>query len=86
MVRDELACRRKRVEGVLRDRLTRAKEEGELPVDADTEVLARYFTTVLNGISVQAAGGAKVGDLLKVAEAAMAVWPEDVSLHSPSRL
>ena len=74
-VKEELACRRRQVEEVLRDRLIRAKDEGELPPGASPGELAKYFTTVLNGISVQAAGGADVQDLLKVAEAAMLVWP-----------
>ena len=70
----ELARRRQCGEDLLRDRLIRAKEEGELPASADPADLARYYSTVLYGLSVQAAGGAPVEDLLKVVDAAMRVW------------
>jgi hypothetical protein len=36
---------------------------------------ARYITTVLEGMAVQAAGGATCEELLRVAEMALRIWP-----------
>jgi AcrR family transcriptional regulator len=59
----------------LRDRFQRAVDEGDLPPDADPELLARYLMTVSNGIAVQAAGGATRPELQQVADAALRNWP-----------
>lgn len=74
-VRDELARRRREGEQALRRRLERAKAEGDLPADAHPADLARYVTTVLQGLAVQAAGGAKRADLRRVADLALRTWP-----------
>ena len=44
--------------GDLRARFQRAVDEGDLPADADADMIARYLTTVADGVSVQATGGA----------------------------
>ncbi|MFE6285583.1 TetR/AcrR family transcriptional regulator [Streptomyces sp. NPDC057877] len=59
----------------LRDRFRRAVDEGDLPSDADPELLARYLMTVANGIAVQAAGGVGRAELQQVADAALRNWP-----------
>ncbi|MET7574733.1 TetR/AcrR family transcriptional regulator [Streptomyces sp. NPDC005492] len=59
----------------LRDRFRRAADEGDLPPDADPELLARYVMTVSTGIAVQAAGGATRSELQQVADAALRNWP-----------
>lgn len=59
----------------LRDRFQQAIEDGDLPVDADPALLARYLMTVSNGIAVQAASGAARDDLQRVADAALRDWP-----------
>jgi AcrR family transcriptional regulator len=74
-IRQELARRRAAGEAALRERFERAVAEGDLPSGSDPADLARYVTTVLHGMSVQAAGGAGRDDLLKVAEMAMRAWP-----------
>ncbi|MBX3505093.1 MAG: TetR/AcrR family transcriptional regulator [Parvibaculum sp.] len=75
-IREELAARRKAGEDDIRKRLERAKREGDLPKTANPAALARYVTTVLRGMSVQAAGGATARELKQVAEMAMKVWPD----------
>ena len=75
-VRRELCARRGEGEAAIRDRLERAKAEADLPAGADTAELAGYVTAVLQGMSVQAAGGARREKLRKIAERAMAAWPE----------
>jgi AcrR family transcriptional regulator len=59
----------------LRKRFQRAVGEGDLPSDADPDVLARYVITVSNGIAVQAASGASPEDLQRVAGASLRNWP-----------
>lgn len=59
----------------LRDRFRQAVDEGDLPPDADPEVLARYLMTMANGIAVQATSGADRDELQKMADAALRNWP-----------
>jgi AcrR family transcriptional regulator len=74
-IRDQLSARRAANEKTVRDRLRRAKEEGELPSSTDPAALARFISTVMQGMAVQAAGGASRKDLEAVAATAMAAWP-----------
>ncbi len=76
-IRLELALRRSEGEAVIRERLERAKGEGELPPGANPADLARYLATVYQGMSVQAAGGATRGQLRRVAETALRAWPTE---------
>ncbi|MFD5062251.1 TetR/AcrR family transcriptional regulator [Streptomyces sp. NPDC058394] len=78
--RDELATRRAAGETALRARLEQARIEGELPDDADPDGLARYFSTIYQGLAVQAAGGASREQLHKVVDYAMCVWPSQTSI------
>src|SRR5262249_20977211 len=73
-VRKELSLHRKGAEALVRQRFERALAEGDLPGGAHVGRLARYFTTVLWGMSVQAAGGATRRELQEVAEMAMTCW------------
>jgi len=73
--RDRAVAHRMAGELALRRRLERAKSDGDLPADADPAALARYVTTISDGIAVQAAGGASREDLLRVAEMALLALP-----------
>lgn len=64
----ELAGRRAAEEEALRQRFERARAEGDLPATSDASVMARYVSTVLQGMGVQAAAGATREDLRKIAE------------------
>jgi AcrR family transcriptional regulator len=75
-VRRELAARRAAGEEALRHRFERARAEGDLPAGADPADLARYVFTVLQGLAVQAAGGASREELRRVGEMALRVWPQ----------
>jgi AcrR family transcriptional regulator len=75
-VRRELIRRRKSGEKIIRDRLTRAKADGDLPATANPADLARFLSTVIYGITVQAAGGATREELRKVADLALRAWPQ----------
>jgi AcrR family transcriptional regulator len=74
-IRDELVTRRATGEAMLRERLERAISEGEIPPELNPADYARYIMTVLEGMSVQAAGGASRADLHKVAEMTLRSWP-----------
>jgi TetR/AcrR family transcriptional regulator, copper-responsive repressor len=69
-----LARRRQANELTLRDRFEQAKASGDLPPAADPAALASFVTTMFDGLSVRAAGGATVEELRKVVEQAMASW------------
>ncbi|MFD7001368.1 TetR/AcrR family transcriptional regulator [Streptomyces mirabilis] len=73
--RDALIAWRNEHISLLRDRFRQAVDEGDLPPDADPELLARYLMTVANGIAVQAAGGTARDELQQVADMALRSWP-----------
>jgi AcrR family transcriptional regulator len=74
-IRQELISRRVAGEAALRQRLERAIADGDLPADANPADLARYVTTVSQGMAVQAAGGASREELQRVVEMALRAWP-----------
>jgi AcrR family transcriptional regulator len=74
-VRRELISRRMAGEAALRQRLSRARTEGDLPPDANPTSLARYIVIVIQGMSVQAAGGASRAELRHVIDIALHSWP-----------
>jgi AcrR family transcriptional regulator len=73
--RDTLVAWREAGRSLLRDRFRRAVDEGDLPPEADPELVARYVMTIANGIAVQAASGAGRDELQQVADAALRAWP-----------
>jgi AcrR family transcriptional regulator len=73
-LRNELISRRLSRETALRQRFERAKLEGDLPFDCHPEDLARFVIALIQGIAVQAAGGASRTELQRVAEIAMKAW------------
>src|SRR5262249_21397713 len=74
-VRRQLISRRAAGETVIRKRLQRAQEEGNLPADANPADLARYVVTIIRGMAVEAAGGASRRQLRRVVDIAMRAWP-----------
>ena len=74
-VRKELNSRRAAGEAALRRRLERARSEGDLPAGSNPADLARYVTTLVHGMSVQAAGGDSRAQLRRVADLALQSWP-----------
>jgi AcrR family transcriptional regulator len=62
-----LTARRATGVAALAKRLEKAKLNGDLPKDADAAALACYFTAVIYGLAVQAAGGATRKELQAVA-------------------
>jgi AcrR family transcriptional regulator len=75
-IRQELNSRRAAGEAAIRERLERARLVGDLPPDSDPADLARYVATVIQGMSIQAAGGASRDELQRVIQTALRAWPE----------
>lgn len=74
-VQAELAALRRTVEAMLRDRILRAIQSGELPAETDAEALAGHVMAVIQGLSTLARDGALREKLMRVASSAMAAWP-----------
>ncbi|RJO69495.1 TetR/AcrR family transcriptional regulator [Nocardia panacis] len=74
-VRDFLADKRRQTVRNVRERLDRGVAEGDLDARADTAALARFYTTVLFGLSTQARDGADPAELNDSIDHAMAAWP-----------
>lgn len=73
-VREHLAeCRRSALDA-LRRRMERGVAEGDLPAGTDTAALAAFYTTVLQGLSIQARDGASREALGAIVDCAMAAW------------
>jgi AcrR family transcriptional regulator len=70
-IRKALALQRKHGELALRKRFERADD---LPKNVTAANLARYLFVLIQGMSVQAAGGANRKELLSVVELAMRMW------------
>jgi AcrR family transcriptional regulator len=75
-VRKLLISRRLASEAAIRERFERALSDGDLPADAHPADLARYIVAVLQGIAVQAVGGASRAELRRVAAMALRAWPD----------
>lgn len=74
-IRQELAARRALAEARLRERFEQALAAGDLPAGRDPATLARYLSTVAQGMAVQAKSGATCEQLAAVAGLALAAWP-----------
>lgn len=74
-VAKELSARRDASVALIRERLKRAKREGDLPEDADPAGLARFVATVIHGMAVEAASGASRKELERVAATALRAFP-----------
>jgi AcrR family transcriptional regulator len=75
LLAQHLSAKRAESETMIVERFRQAKANNELPDDIDPEDLARYYMTVLEGMSVRAAGGADRKELRNIADLAMRGWP-----------
>jgi AcrR family transcriptional regulator len=74
-VRVFLAGLRHDMFNAIRDRLAQGIADGDLTASPDSlDAIARYYTTVVQGLSVQARDGASRADLEAVITCAMAAW------------
>lgn len=75
LVQDLLTKYRYSYEQQLAKRFEKAKEEGDLPTDANAETLAKFLSTLHQGMSVQVTSGASKEELMQVVEFALKSWP-----------
>lgn len=68
---------------MIRQRLNRAVDEGELPDGLPLAEMAAFYTTLLHGLAIRARDGASRASLIAAVDVAMAAWPTLVS-PSPS--
>jgi AcrR family transcriptional regulator len=74
-VREFLADRRRGQLSAIRDRLARGVTDGDLTAPpAALDAIARYYATVVNGLSAHAGEGAARAELQAVVTCAMAAW------------
>src|SRR5215207_2383461 len=82
-VREFLANRRRDQLSTIKDRLARGVTDGDLTAPpASLDAIARYYTTVVQGLSIQARDGADRAELETVITCAMAAW--DTLTSAPS--
>lgn len=74
-IRTELAARRLGGEREIRERFERARTDGDLSIDSDPAILAKFAATLIWGLSVQSASGCSREELLQVAETSIRSWP-----------
>jgi AcrR family transcriptional regulator len=74
-VREFLADIRRDQLTTIKDRLARGVTDGDLTTPpADLDAIARYYTTMVQGLSIQARDGATRAELEAVITCAMAAW------------
>lgn len=84
-VREFLADGRRGQHSAIKDRLARGVTDGEFTTSSiELDALARYYATVVQGLSVQARDGATRAELERVITCAMAAW-DAMTSTSPSR-
>lgn len=74
-VREALFAAREQGERLLRERLQKAQQEGDLPAEADCTTLAAYVCAVIHGMAVQAKAGFSREKLQGIADFVVASWP-----------
>jgi AcrR family transcriptional regulator len=74
-IHQELVAKRREAEHAVWQRLKAAQANGELPDDIDPCAFAGYVATILEGLSIHAAGGATRDELSKVVDVVLRAWP-----------
>ncbi len=73
-VRAGLMARRQTAMQSIADRVSRGMAEGDVPAGTDAMAVAGFYTTVLNGLALQARDGAGNDALERIIAGAMAAW------------
>jgi AcrR family transcriptional regulator len=77
VIHDELIKLRTDAQKALRRRFARAKQKGDLPEHSNPDSLARFITTVYQGMTIQSVNGATRKELLDLAQTSLRAWPVD---------
>jgi AcrR family transcriptional regulator len=92
-VRVHLAELRSKGQAALEARLVRGVRDGDLPTTIETAAMASFYTTVLQGLSIQARDGASPHEMNRIVDSAMLAWETltqtgsgpGATRHGPSR-
>jgi AcrR family transcriptional regulator len=74
-IKADVIARRASSQAALVARFERAKEDGDLPAHVDAAGLTSYLYALLQGMAVQSGSGATRGDLERLIDTSLAVWP-----------
>jgi AcrR family transcriptional regulator len=74
-IRDMMAEHRAFSEGAMAARIRKGVADGDVPGDADCDMLAAYYSAVARGLAVQARDGASREKLAEIGRLAMRAWP-----------
>jgi len=69
--RDIMTEIRKQNEALMRERFIQARRSGELPKDVSVDDYTRYLSTIIAGLSIQAANGSTKAELKRTAQMAL---------------
>jgi AcrR family transcriptional regulator len=78
-VKDKLRMMREETKASIAARIRADIDAGLLPADVDADGLAAFYAAVIQGMNQQACDGATRETLERVADAAMAAWPDTPS-------
>ena len=79
-VRAHLRELRLRAQDAIQHRIECGIADGDVPPQADSALLAMYYTTVLEGLSMQARDGMGEAQLLRIVDCAMASWDSSLAI------
>lgn len=74
-LREELGAHRASIEAGFRERIERGQREGDVAAAVDAAALAKFLSTVVQGLSIQARDGAAAAQLREVLRTALRAWP-----------
>jgi AcrR family transcriptional regulator len=74
-IKMDVIARRAPSDRALVERFERAKAEGDLPAGIEPAALATYIMAILQGMGVQASGGATPAQLEQLMQTTLAMWP-----------
>ena len=81
---DHLAGLRRRAAAAFAARIEQGIAAGELAAGTDSQAVARFYGTVIQGMSVQATDGAGAAALHLIADMAMDAWPNVLLRAGPA--
>ena len=74
-VQTALTRRRAAAIANIRERIQDGIDKGELPAETDAKALSNFYSTIYQGMSMQAKDGATRASLMATVDAAMRAWP-----------
>src|SRR6202045_4406358 len=81
-IRDMMAEHRAFSESAMAARIRKGAANGDVPEDADCDMLAAYYSALARGLAVQARDGASREKLAQIGRLAMSAWPAGKSGRS----